>query len=214
MANTLKEDIGPTKEYGKGRVYTVSTVALASCGILANMGYGFGIPFLPQVMIELGGRILYYAFVLAAFQVNRAIFSTQLGKVSDQHGRKPVLIGGLLIFSISALVYALLIRSWWHMIIAASLMGVGAGTIWPVAEASLIDQVDPKRRGEGMAFYLTASNAGFLLGPGIGGVLHHFANQSLQKSFVESSQFVYLFSAAITLVAILIVQFLVKETVI
>jgi len=213
MTNRPKKGINSTKEHGKDRVYTVSTVALACCGILANMGYGFGIPFLPQVMLELGGRILYYAFVLAAFQVNRAIFSTQLGKVSDQLGRKPVLIGGLLIFSISALVYALLIRSWWHMIISASLMGVGAGTIWPVAEASLIDQVDPKRRGEGMAFYLTASNAGFLLGPAIGGVLHHYSNQSLKKSFVESSQFVYLFSAAITLVAILIVQILVKETV-
>ncbi|MFQ6123291.1 MAG: MFS transporter [Candidatus Heimdallarchaeota archaeon] len=213
MEDIPKEDIGPTKEHQNGRVYTVSTIALTSCGILANMGYGFGIPFLPQVMIELGGRILYYAFVLAAFQVNRAVFSTQLGKVSDQLGRKPVLIGGLLVFSMSTLVYAILIRTWWHMIIAASLMGIGAGTIWPVAEASLIDQIDPERRGEGMAFYLTASNAGFLLGPAIGGILHHFANQSLQKSFVESSQFVYLFSTVITLVALLIVRILVKETV-
>jgi len=213
MPNDNPEPTIQEKEPEKGGVYTVSTVALATCGILANMGYGFGIPFLPQVMLELGGRILYYALVLAAFQINRAIFSTKLGGISDQLGRKPVLIAGLLVFSISALFFALLIRAWWHMIVAASLMGVGAGTIWPVAEASLIDQIDPERRGEGMAFYLTASNAGFLLGPGLGGLLHHYANQTLQKSFVESSGFVYLFSAATTVIALVIVQFLVRETV-
>ena len=213
MANIPKEDIDQTNEQVKGAVYTISTVALASCGVLANMGYGFGIPFLPQLMLELGGRIFYYAFVLSAFQLTRAIFSTQFGKKSDQIGRKPVLIGGLLVFSLSALFYVFLVQQWWLMIIASALMGAGAGTIWPVAEASLIDQISPERRGEGMAFYLTASNAGFLLGPGIGGILHHFANHALQMSFVESSRFVYLFSTVLTLFALLIVHILVQETV-
>jgi len=164
-------------------------------------------------MLELGGRIFYYAFVLAAYQVTRAVFSTQFGTISDQRGRKPVLIGGLAVFSVSALFYAFIVRTWWLMIPASAIMGAGAGTIWPVAEASLIDQISPDRRGEGMAFYLTASNAGFLLGPGIGGLLHYFANHTLQMPFVESSQFVYLFSAPITLLALLIVHIFVQETV-
>lgn len=200
-------------ESKKNRVYTVSTVALATCGVFANMGYGLGLPFLPQLMLELGGRILYYALVVAAYQLMRMIFSAQLGKISDRLGRKPVLTGGLVVFSGSALFYALIVQTWWLMIPANAIMGAGAGTIWPVAEASLIDQVSHERRGEGMAFYLTASNAGFLIGPGIGGILHFFANHTLKMSFVKSSQFVYLFAAAITFLAVFIVQIFVQETV-
>ncbi len=202
------------------KVYTVSTIALATCGALANMGYGLGLPFLPQLMLEMGGRIFYYAFVIAAYQLTRAVFSTQLGKISDVRGRKPVIMGGLLVFSMSALFYAFITETWWLMIPANAIMGAGAGTVWPVAEASLIDQISPERRGEGMAFYLTSSNAGFLLGPGIGGILHYFGthtlfvNLSSQQAYIESSKFVYLFASVITLVALVIVHFLVKETVI
>ena len=89
------------------------------------------------------------------------------GRLSDRHGRRPIL---LITTTGTALSYLIWIFSgaFWVLIVARVLAGIMAGNI-AVATAAIADLTDRRTRSKGMALIGVAFGLGFILGPAIGG---------------------------------------------
>ncbi len=90
------------------------------------------------------------------------------GRLSDRHGRRPVL---LLTTAGTAVSYLLWIfsGSFWVLVLARVLGGAMSGNI-AVATAAVADLTDTRNRSRGMALLGVAFGLGFILGPAIGGM--------------------------------------------
>ena len=133
-------------------------------GLTQAPGPGFIVP--PEVVASYS---LIFGVLMAAFMGTRTLLARYWGGFSDVHGRRPVIMIGLLGYVILLVLFGL----------AQNLQGVVSAMVWPTAEAALMDIVGPERRGEGLGVYMMVSNLGFVLGPGVGGLLYNFCRDFL-----------------------------------
>lgn len=146
----------------------VTTVAINALGI------GLILPVMPDLLQQVGhvdiaraaaiGGLLSLAF--AAMQV---MFGPLLGGLSDQFGRRPVIIISLLA---NAFDYAILAISnlLWLFFVARLLSGIASAT-FSVANAVLADMAPPEKRAAHFGLTGAAFGVGFVLGPVAGGLL-------------------------------------------
>jgi len=182
------------------------------------LGVGIIIPVLPSVFYADGAAFgigtsessvaLYYGLLLACYPAMQLIGAPILGTLSDKYGRKPILtialIGTFVGYALFA--YAIVIKSLWLLFFARLLPGFTGGNISIVMSAiSDISTDDARTRNFGLVGLAFA--VGFILGPTIGGVM---ADNTVVSWFNHSVPFV--FTAGLTLVNILLVQFIFKET--
>jgi MFS family permease len=106
--------------------------------------------------------ILYNAlFVLVAFPA---------GILSDNRGRKPVIIGSFLIFAGAAAVMAIA-NSWWVLAISFAMFGIYKGTSEGVFKAFVTDVVPSNLRGTALGAFHTSVGLVMLPGGIIAGYL-------------------------------------------
>jgi MFS family permease len=90
------------------------------------------------------------------------------GRLSDRHGRRPILLITTFGTALSYLIW-IFAGGFWVLIVARVLAGIMAGNI-AVATASIADITDSRTRSKGMALIGVAFGLGFILGPAIGGL--------------------------------------------
>lgn len=140
---------------------------------IAMLGIGLIIPVLPEFLKEFdaGGSVAGY--LIAAFGLTQFIFSPIAGEWSDKHGRKIMIVSGLVLFTISNLVFAAATEIW--MLYASRLIGgIGAASMIPSMMAYIADVTTEEKRGKGMGMLGAAMSLGFVIGPGVGGFLAEF----------------------------------------
>jgi EmrB/QacA subfamily drug resistance transporter len=129
---------------------------------------------MPRIVGELGG-FSYYSWVFSAFLLAQSTTTVIYGKLADQFGRKPMLVGGIALF----LVGSLLCGCAWSMtsLIAFRLLqGLGAGSIQPVTMTIIGDlyKMEERGRAQGMMASVWATSA--VIGPLVGGIIAgHFS---------------------------------------
>ena len=144
------------------------------------LGFAIVLPLIPRYdkHFEVGGMIM--GLLMASFSAMQFLFAPLWGRLSDQIGRRPVLLVGLVG---STLFYALfgfavtlgksgeligLSTMTWLFI---SRIGAGiAGATIPTAQAYIADITGREQRGKGMAIIGAAFGFGFTFGPLIGAV--------------------------------------------
>ncbi len=99
---------------------------------------------MPQIVAKLGGFALY-SWVFAAFLLAQTATTVLFGKLSDIYGRKPVMIGGILIFLIGSLLSGFA-WSMPSMIAFRFIQGLGAGSMQTVAVTIAGDIYSPSER--------------------------------------------------------------------
>jgi multidrug resistance protein len=92
-----------------------------------------------------------------------------LGRLSDQIGRRPIILLGLLGSSLSYLIYGFA-SSFTGLLFSRVVHGACAATI-STAQAYVADTTEETRRAHAMGMIGAAFGLGFVLGPAIGGVL-------------------------------------------
>ena len=134
-------------------------------------------------------------FLIAMFSFSQFIFSPLAGDLSDKHGRKKLIIVGLIIYGLSQLSFGLSTELW-MLYVSRFFSGLGAAFILPATMAFVADITTTKQRGRGMGLLGAAMSLGFMIGPGIGGFLSKI-----------SLQFPFYFGTAMALTAAIVSVF-------
>lgn len=141
------------------------------------IGLGIIIPVLPKLIESVSGGTLSDAAVIGgwmmlAFSVMQFLFSPILGNLSDQFGRRPILLISLFGFAIDYILMALAPTIGWLFVgrIIAGIMGASFTT----ATAYIADISTPEKRAQNFGLVGAAFGLGFIIGPVIGGLLGHY----------------------------------------
>jgi MFS family permease len=142
--------------------------------VIDLLGFGIVMPFLALEARDAFGVSPGTATMLGAvYSAMQFLFMPLWGRLSDRVGRRPVMVMSILF---SALTMAGLgaALAWGNSILwlflARALSGIATANIG-TASAYIADITPPEQRMKGMGMIGMAFGLGFLIGPGIGGVL-------------------------------------------
>lgn len=136
------------------------------------IGIGIIVPIIPELIMELTGEgtnlaVIYGMWLTASFAVMQFLFSPILGEVSDQYGRKPILLMALFGLSIDYLIHAWAPTLAW-LFVGRFLAGI-TGASFTVASAYIADISTKEEKAKNFGIIGAAFGLGFIIGPGIGG---------------------------------------------
>lgn len=133
-------------------------------------GIGLIIPIMPEYLanFNVAGQVL--GFLIAVFSFSQFIFSPLTGELSDKHGRKNLILIGLVIYGVSQLAFGLSTQLW-MLYIARFVSGIGAAFIIPPTMAFVADITTKEERGKGMGLIGAAMSFGIMIGPALGGFM-------------------------------------------
>ena len=133
------------------------------------LGFGIIIPLLPYYAETYGATGFTVGLLTTSFSFSQFVFAPFWGRLSDRVGRRPVLIGSLLLTGGSYFVYAA--ASSLALLFASRILAGVAGAVLSTAQAYVADTTTPENRTKGMGLIGAAFGMGFIFGPAIGGVL-------------------------------------------
>ena len=146
------------------------------------IGFGIIVPLIPSYSEHFGAHGIVIGLIFASFSAMQFIFAPIWGRLSDRHGRRPIL---LISTAGAAASYVLFARSTglanhtaalWLMVISRLFAGMCGGNI-TVAQAYIADISPPAERSKKMGLIGMAFGLGFILGPFIGGMsLRHLGD--------------------------------------
>jgi MFS family permease len=131
-------------------------------------GFGMIIPLLPfyAETFQTGSTAL--GVLIASFSLMQFIFAPILGRISDNRGRKPILLLSILTSMASFILFALA-NSFLMLLLSRIISGMATETA--VGQAYIADITSKKERATGIGRVGAAHGAGFIIGPAIGGFL-------------------------------------------
>lgn len=103
-------------------------------------------PALPIIVAELGG-MEHYSWLATSAMLASAVVVPIVGKMSDLYGRRPFYIAGLVVFMLGAVLSGLATSFWW-LVGARVLQGIGMGTLMPLSQVIIGDIIPPRQRGK------------------------------------------------------------------
>jgi DHA1 family tetracycline resistance protein-like MFS transporter len=142
--------------------------------VLDMLSLGMIIPVLPKLVENfLGGDTARAAEVFGVFSTAWALmqflFSPFLGALSDSFGRRPLILISNFGLGLDYVLMALAPNLWW-LFVGRVISGITSATV-PTAFAYITDVTPPDQRAAKFGLIGAAFGLGFVLGPGLGGVL-------------------------------------------
>lgn len=138
------------------------------------IGFGLIIPVMPVLVQEVGAAPYHLGWLLSIYAFFSFILSPIWGGLSDRYGRRPLIIMGLVGYSISFFLFGMAIDKLWLMYISRILGGCFSGAATSVAMAYVADITSDEERTKGMGLAGMSIGLGFIIGPAVGGFLSHF----------------------------------------
>lgn len=128
----------------------------------------------PQVVADLGGFALF-TWVFSIYLLAQTVTIPIYGKLADIYGRKPVLIGGSLIFLAGSAASA----AAWNMpslIVFRGIQGLGAGSIMATVNTLAGDLYNLRERARIQGFLSSVWGMAAIIGPTLGGAFAQYAS--------------------------------------
>jgi len=169
MAYALSVQQGrPVKSTAQALAFILITVFLDAVGI------GIIIPVIPALLQELvGGElssvVMYGGWLMVLFAALQFVTAPILGNLSDQFGRRPVLLVSLAAYGGDLVIMGVAPSIGW-LFVGRALSGI-FGATYAVAQAYIADTAPLQQRAKGFGWLGAAYGAGFVIGPAIGGIL-------------------------------------------
>ncbi|MDI3298681.1 MAG: MFS transporter [Bacillota bacterium] len=164
--------------------------------LLVAAAFSLVMPFLPLYLEELGvrqGVARLSGLILSSAFVATALASPLWGALADRFGQKPMLLrSGLSL----GLIYVLMAfaRDAGQLFLLRTLFGLLSGFI-PASTALVASNTPREKLGTALGTLQTASAAGNILGPLLGGLLAHFVG--IQGTFLVSGAALWLATALV-----------------
>ena len=141
------------------------------------IGWGIIIPVIPGLIEELiQGDISEAAkvggWITFAYAITQFVFAPLIGNLSDQYGRRPIILISLLGFTLDYILLALAPSITW-LFIGRIIAGITGASI-TTASAYIADISTIENRAKNFGMIGAAFGLGFIIGPVIGGLLGQY----------------------------------------
>ncbi|MBD3186170.1 MFS transporter, partial [Candidatus Bathyarchaeota archaeon] len=147
----------------------VAMLTLSLSVFVDMLGYTMVLPLLPQIAKSFGAQDIILGIIIASNSFASLIFGPIWGKISDNKGRRPILlisqVGTMGAFIMLGLSQNLI------MIFCARLLDGVFGGQMPIIRAYITDITTPETRSSEIAKIQGASAFCLIIGPVVGGVL-------------------------------------------
>lgn len=134
---------------------------------IADVVTGVQIPVFPLYTTSLGASLGLLGLITSVLGLTRLASALPIGIVSDRLNRKTVLVGGMIAFAVSFVLYALAPGAGW-LVFPRVIQAVAMVATFPLGIAYIGDVVEPRDRGAAIGVYTAAMGSGFAVGPLLG----------------------------------------------
>lgn len=132
------------------------------------VSFGIVIPLLPFYAQQFGASGITVGLLLSVFSMMTFLFMPVWGKLSDHHGRRPIILITV-VGSVIAYILFSTATSLWMLFLSRTLAGIANSNL-SVAQAYIADVTKPEERAKGMGLIGSAFGLGFVFGPLISGI--------------------------------------------
>ena len=169
----------------KNRVPSYEALLLLCCAVTCGcyLGSHMRIPVVPLFARTMGADTFQVGMINASFLLMAALLSLPLGVLSDRLGRKRLIMGGLLIISLSSFLLCFS-TSVLEMIGVYLLFGIGLAAFAPTMMSFVADFSPPTHLGRSYGWYTLALYGGMSTGPALGGAIAGWVG--FQSTFIAS----------------------------
>jgi len=145
-------------------------ITLFIATVITMTGLGIIDPILPLYAKSMKATGIQLGIIFAGFALSRSIFAPFVGQYSDRHGRKNLMIAGLVLFTAVSVcfVYA---KSPLVLTLVRLVQGFAVVLVTPVAQAYIGDLTPVGKEGKYMNLFFMSFFAGMAIGPYLGGYL-------------------------------------------
>ena len=127
-------------------------------------------PLLPEIESRTGAGDEALGLALAAYAIPILFISLPVGRLADRLGRRPLLLGGLVLTGLGSILIATS-GALAPLLVGRAVQGLGSTLSWVAALALVSDLARPGRKGEAIGFALAANSLGAIGGPALGGIV-------------------------------------------
>jgi multidrug resistance protein len=160
------------------------------------IGFGIIIPVLPEIVSH-----FHLNMLLAVYSAVSFVMSPLWGRLSDRVGRRPVILLGIIGYSVSFFILGLAWDTLWLLYLSRMLGGLFSGALMSSAVAYVADITTEENRTKGMGLVGMSIGLGFIFGPAAGGLLSVFGYSVP-----------FFTSAALSAVTFVFIWFMLKES--
>lgn len=153
--------------------HTSINLVLATVALDA-LGFGIVVPIIPSLVMQLehvsaAQTSLWMGGLLAAFSVMQFLCAPLLGGLSDEYGRRPVLLVALAGMALNYLLLGWAPNVAW-LFVGRIIAGATAAS-YSTATAYIADVTPPEQRAQRFGLVGAMFGLGFVVGPALGGLL-------------------------------------------
>ncbi len=145
--------------------------------VLDIMAMGIVIPVLPKLILEFTGSDSmagwYNGLFVALWALFQFVFSPIVGSLSDQYGRRPVILISAAGLAADYVLMAVAPNLWW-LALGRIIAGI-TSSAFTTAFAYMADITAPEHRARAYGLIGAAFSLGFVAGPLLGGVLGEYS---------------------------------------
>ncbi len=126
-------------------------------------------PAIPRIVAELGG-MEHYSWLATTAMLVSAVIVPVVGKLSDLYGRRPFYLAGLAVFMLGSVLSGMA-QSFWFLVFARAVQGLGMGTLMPLSQTIIGDIIPPRYRGKYQGLMGAIFGFSSIVGPLTGGYI-------------------------------------------
>lgn len=165
-------------------------MAFSSFQISYSLAISMVIPFFSIILLDANWTAKEITYFFAFFTLGSFLFSPIIGKISDEIGRKKIIMIGLIFEAIFFLSYYFLTQNQTLIYFIRFLNGIGSACVVVVALSAFEDYIK-KDRGFWTGVFLSLGTVGALIGPIVAGII---ANWYYSKILLFAGIFFSIFS--------------------
>jgi EmrB/QacA subfamily drug resistance transporter len=168
---------------------------------------------MPRIVAQLHGLNLY-AWVTTSYLLTSTVMVPIWGKLSDLHGRKPVLLSGIGIFLVGSWLSGLsgefgplplLGGGMSQLIVFRAIQGIGGGALFTTAFAIIADLFEPRERGKFSGLFGATFGLASVIGPVVGGFFTEHATVHPFGHVIEGWRFIFYLNLPLSLLSMFMI---------